>query len=51
MNHENHDEIESGPSDSITDLVPILPPLPIPEPGLRELFTEAGLVDPLPYRA
>jgi len=41
MNHENHDDLESGPSDSTTDLVLELPPLPIPEPGLRELFAEA----------
>jgi len=40
MNYENHDEIASSPIDSITDLVPVLPPLPIPERGLRELFAE-----------
>ena len=41
MNHENHDEIESDPLDSITELVPVSPALPIPESGLRELFAEA----------
>src|SRR5438093_5433190 len=41
MNHENHDEIESDALDSNTDLVPVLPPLPIPERGRRERFAEA----------
>jgi len=41
MTDENHDEIESKPLDSITDLVPVWPPLPIPYSGLRELFAEA----------
>src|SRR5271154_6035321 len=37
----NDDEIESDPLDSNTELVPVLQALPIPEPGLRELFAEA----------
>ncbi len=41
MNHENHDEIESDPPDSTTELVPVLPPLSIHERGLRELFADA----------
>lgn len=41
MNHENPDETESDPLDSTTELVPVFPPVPIPEPGLRELFAEA----------
>ena len=41
MNHENHDEIHSDPLDSTTELVPVSPALPIPEPDLRDLFAEA----------
>jgi len=37
----NHDIIESNPLDSIMNLVPVSPTLPIPDPDLRLLFTEA----------